>query len=72
MGDFTACPCEDLAPLMAWIEDRRREKVRGQRSQHKVLLYEDSHFWASIEVRGLKNTSASFYPHLLSQRGPRE
>ncbi len=24
-GILTACPMDDLAPRMAWIEDRRRE-----------------------------------------------
>ena len=33
-----ACPHDDLAPLMAWMEERRRENARRQRSQHRVLL----------------------------------
>ena len=38
MGILMACPHENLAPLMAWIEERRREKARRQRSQHRVRL----------------------------------
>ncbi len=28
MGVLPACPTDDLAPLIAWIAERRREKVR--------------------------------------------
>ena len=59
LGDLTVCPFVDLAPLMAWIEDRRRENTRRQRSQQRVLVYDDSHFGASIDARCLKNTVAS-------------
>ena len=38
MGILMACPRDDLAPLMAWMEERRREKTRWQRSQRKMLL----------------------------------
>ncbi len=31
-GILTACPMDDLAPRMAWIEDRRREKDRWHRN----------------------------------------
>ena len=39
MGILMACPHLDLAPLMAWMEERRRENARRQRSQHRVWLY---------------------------------
>ena len=38
MGGLMGCPHDDLAPLMAWIEERSREKARRQRSQHRVVL----------------------------------
>ena len=38
MGILMACPHLDLAPLMAWMEERRRENARRQRSQHRVWL----------------------------------
>ena len=38
MGFLTVCPRDDLAPLMAWMEDRKREKARRQRNQQRVLL----------------------------------
>ena len=50
MGILMAHPHDDLAPLMAWMEDRRREKDRRQRSQDGVLLYEWSHLEASMEA----------------------
>ncbi len=31
-GILIACPMDDLAPRMAWIEDRRREKDRRHRN----------------------------------------
>ena len=36
MGISMACPHDDLAPLMAWMEERRKENARWQRSQHRV------------------------------------
>ena len=50
MGVLTACPHEDLAPLMAMIADLKREKDSRQRNQHMVLLYEWSHLDASREA----------------------
>ena len=38
MGGLMGCPRDDLAPLMAWMEERSREKARRQRSQHRVVL----------------------------------
>ena len=40
MGDLKGCPLDNRAPLTAWMhmEERRREKVRRQHSQHMVLL----------------------------------
>ena len=37
-GNFDGCPRNDLVPLMAWMEERMREKARRQRSQPRVLL----------------------------------
>ena len=34
-----ACPQDDLAPRIDWIEERRREKEMRQRNQHKTVLY---------------------------------
>ena len=50
IGALMACPHDDRAPLMAWMEEGRREE-RGQRSQHMVLLYKWSHLEANIEAR---------------------
>ena len=50
MGVLTACPHEDLAPLMAMIADLKRENDSRQRSQHLVLLYEWSHLDDSREA----------------------
>ena len=50
MGGLMGCPHVDLAPLMAWIEERSKEKTRRQRSQHRVVLYEWSHLVASMEA----------------------
>ena len=37
MGIMMApCPRDDFAPLLAWMEEHRRENAR--RSQHRVLL----------------------------------
>ena len=58
LGDLTAWPWEDLAPLMAWIELRSREKARWQRSQHKVVLQGESHFCESIEAKHLQKDVA--------------
>ena len=43
------CPLDDLDPR---IDERRREKVSRQRSQHSVLLYDYdwSHLDANIEA----------------------
>ena len=38
MGILMACPHDNLAPLMAWMEESRREKARRQRSQHRVQI----------------------------------
>ena len=38
MGVLTVCPRDDLVPLMAWMEDREREKARWQCNQQRVLL----------------------------------
>ena len=38
VGILMTCPQDDLAPLMAWIAERRREKAKLQRSQQNVLL----------------------------------
>ena len=38
MGILMACPCDGLAPLVAWMKERRREKTRRQRSQRRMLL----------------------------------
>ncbi len=38
MGVLAACPTDDLAPLIAWMAKRRREKVRRHLNQHRVLL----------------------------------
>ena len=35
-GDLIAWPQLDRAPLMHWMAERRREKVRRQRSQDMV------------------------------------
>ena len=48
--DLKGCPLDDLDPLMAWIDERRREKISRQRSQHSVLLYDWSHLDANIEA----------------------
>ncbi len=48
--DLKGCPHDDLDPLMACIDERRREKVSQQRSQHRVLLYFWSHFEDSMEA----------------------
>ena len=37
-GGLMGCPRDDLAPLMAWMEERSREKARRQHSQHRVVL----------------------------------
>ncbi len=50
VGVLTACPHEDLAPLMDIIADLSRENDKRQRSQHMVLLYGLSHFDASNEA----------------------
>ena len=34
-GHFDGSPHDDLAPLMAWIDERRRENARRQRSQQR-------------------------------------
>ena len=39
VGILMACPREDLAPLIAWMADRSREKPRRQRSQHMTVCY---------------------------------
>ena len=31
MGGLMGCPRDDLAPLMAWMEERSREKARRAR-----------------------------------------
>ena len=38
-GDLIAWPRLDRAPLMHWMAERRREKVRRQRSQDMVEEY---------------------------------
>ena len=38
MGVLAACPTDNFAPLIAWMAERRREKVRRHLSQHRVLL----------------------------------
>ena len=38
LGGLAGCPMEDLAPLMAWIELRRREKAKRPCSQQSVVL----------------------------------
>ena len=53
VGDLAAWPWEDLAPLIAWMAERRRENVKRHLSQHRVLLYGKSHFWASMDDRCL-------------------
>ena len=32
MGILMACPHDDLAPLMAWMEERMREEAKRQRN----------------------------------------
>ncbi len=48
--DLKGCPHDNLDPLMACMDERRREKVSRQRSQHRVLLYVWSHFEDSMEA----------------------
>ena len=48
--DLKGCPLDDLDPLMAWIDERRRKKVSLQRSQYSVLLYDWSHLNDNIEA----------------------
>ena len=38
VGILIACPRDDLAPLMAWMEECTREKARWQCSQPRLLL----------------------------------
>ena len=38
LGGLAGCPTEDLAPLMTWIELRRREKAKRPCSQQSVVL----------------------------------
>ncbi len=45
-GAFDACPILDRAPRMHCMADRRREKVRRQRSQARVVEYDCSHMSA--------------------------
>ncbi len=44
--DNGACPILDRAPRMHCMADRRREKVRRQRSQARVVEYDCSHLSA--------------------------
>ena len=38
MGILMACPHDDLAPLMTWMEERRKEKSRRQHSQQSAAV----------------------------------
>ena len=37
MGILMACPRDNLAPQMAWMEEHRREKTRQKHSQRRIL-----------------------------------
>ncbi len=56
---MTTLPCEDLAPLIAWIEERSNEKDRRHLSQLRVLLYVVSHLVESRDANLLKKVVAS-------------
>ena len=51
-GDLAAWPLLERAPLMHWMAERRREKVRRQCNQDMVEEYEWSHLylpsWSSV------------------------
>ena len=58
--DMAGCRFDNLAPLMAWIADRRSEKVSLHLNQPMVLLYGKSHFSAKTEASRLLKIVASF------------
>ena len=44
MGFLTLCPRDDLAPLMAWMEDRKREKARRSATR-RGCCYKGGPIW---------------------------